>query len=70
MAAIGETGGRLSEMLFKAAESFEAEIHQNLKTAVSLLEPVLILFIGGIILCIVFAALLPIFQINFLETGP
>lgn len=70
MTAIGETGGRLSEMLFKAAESFEAEIHQNLKTAVSLLEPVLILFIGGITLCIVFAALLPIFQINFLETGP
>jgi type II secretion system protein F len=65
MAAVGEEGGELTEMLFRIAGSFETEVNRTVKTMVSLIEPMLIIFIGGIVVLLVFAILLPIFQLDF-----
>jgi general secretion pathway protein F len=65
MAAVGEESGELNDMLFRIAATFEADVSRTVKTIVSLIEPVLILCIGGIVVLMVFAILLPIFQLDF-----
>jgi general secretion pathway protein F len=60
----GEQTGRLSEVLHKAASSYETEFDKRLQRAVGLLEPVLILSMGLIVGFIVLAVLLPIFELN------
>jgi len=65
MAAVGEESGELNEMLFRIAATFESDVNRTVKTIVSLIEPVLILCIGAIVVLMVFAILLPIFQLDF-----
>ncbi len=65
MVAVGEEGGELTEMLFRIAANFETEVNRTVKTVVALIEPMLIIFIGGIVVLLVFAILLPIFQLDF-----
>lgn len=65
MAAVGEESGDCAEMLLKAAAVFETEVNRSLKKIVSLIEPCLVLFIGGIMVLIVFSILLPVFQLDF-----
>ena len=60
----GETSGELDGMLEKAATHQEKEMDSTLTTMLNLLEPILIIFMGLIVLAIVMAVLLPIFQIN------
>jgi len=62
--ASGETAGNLNEMLRSAAEDQESEFEANTEMMLSLFEPVLILIMGGIVLIIVLAMLLPIFEMN------
>jgi general secretion pathway protein F len=64
MIAVGERSGQLEEMLFKTAETYEAEVDGTIATLTTLLEPVMILFMGGLVLFIVLSILLPIFQMN------
>ncbi len=64
MIAVGEEGGRLEESLKGVAEVYEKEVEQSIGIMTSLIEPLLILVIGGIVGCIVFAMLLPIFDIG------
>jgi len=64
MIAVGEETGRLDEMLFKIAERFDLEVRTTVKRLISLLEPVLILFMGIIVGFIVIAMLMAIFSIN------
>lgn len=64
MIAVGEEGGRLEESLNGVAEAYEKEVEQAIGIMTSLLEPLLILTIGGIVGFIVFAMLLPIFDIG------
>jgi type II secretory pathway component PulF len=66
MIAVGEEGGRLEESLSGVAEAYEKEVEQAIGIMTSLLEPLLILTIGGIVGFIVFAMLLPIFDIGTL----
>lgn len=66
--ASGESGGRLDDMLDRAATQQEREIELGLATLVGLLEPLMIVLLGAIILAIVVAILLPIFQLNQLVT--
>jgi type II secretory pathway component PulF len=64
MIAVGEEGGRLEESLSGIAGAYEKEVEQAINVMTSLLEPLLILVIGGIVGFIVFAMLLPIFDIG------
>ncbi len=64
----GEQSGTLSDMLERAASAQERDVSHRLNTLVSVMQPVAILIVGVLILLIVLAMLLPIFQINTLLT--
>ncbi len=64
MVASGEASGRLGEMLEKAALTQERELEGRVAVLVGILEPLMILVMGAIVLLIVLAILLPIFDIN------
>ena len=62
----GETGGRLDEMLGRAAAGQEREVDGLIAALLGILQPLLIVLMGGVVLLIVLAILLPIFEINSL----
>jgi general secretion pathway protein F len=62
--ASGETSGRLDEALERAARQQQNDIATRLAAFAALFEPLMILAMGGIVLVIVLAILLPIFQLN------
>jgi len=62
--ASGEASGQLETMLERAAINQEGEITRLIETTLSLFEPAIILIMGAIVLFIVLAVLLPIFQLN------
>jgi general secretion pathway protein F len=64
MLASGEASGQLSQMLNKAADNQEVELDAYTTKIISLFEPLMILLMGGIVLLIVLAILLPIFELN------
>lgn len=66
LAASGESAGRLDEMLERAADYLEREFDRFTATALSLLEPAIIVVMGGIVATIVLSILLPILQLNTL----
>ncbi|MDB5704287.1 MAG: ral secretion pathway protein GspF [Sphingomonas bacterium] len=66
LAASGETAGQLDDMLERAAEYLEREFDRFTATALSLLEPAIIVLMGGIVATIVLSILLPILQLNTL----
>jgi general secretion pathway protein F len=60
----GESSGELDEMLERAATHQERELDAILQGVVGLLGPLMILVMGGLVLLIVLAMLMPIFQLN------
>ncbi len=64
--ASGESSGELESMLERAAGNQEREMDGIVNTAVNILGPAMILFMGGFVLLIVLALLLPIFELNAL----
>jgi type IV pilus assembly protein PilC len=62
MAAIGEESGALDEMLLKVAEAYEEEVSNAVDALSSLLEPVIIVFVGVVVGTMVIAMYLPIFK--------
>jgi general secretion pathway protein F len=62
--ASGESSGKLGAMLDRAATQQEQEIGNYTSVLTSLLEPVLILVMGGVVLTIVLAILMPIIEMN------
>lgn len=62
--ASGETSGRLDEALERAARQQQNDIATRLAAFTALFEPLMILAMGGIVLAIVLAILMPIFQLN------
>ncbi|MBV2089920.1 MAG: type II secretion system inner membrane protein GspF [Candidatus Thiodiazotropha sp. (ex Ctena orbiculata)] len=62
--ASGESSGNLEGMLERSADIQEREIETLVSTIQGLFEPILILVMGGIVLVIVLAILLPIFDLN------
>ena len=66
MTASGENAGRLEPMMERAADYLEREFSTFTSVALSLLEPAIIILMGGIVAVIVLSILLPILQINTL----
>ena len=64
MIAIGERSGQLEAMLNNVAHAYEVQIDTRVRTLTSMLEPLMIVFMGGVVGFIVFAILLPILQIS------
>lgn len=64
MIAIGERSGQLEEMLENIASAYDAQIEARLTTMTSLLEPIMIVVMGGLSGGIAFAILMPLLQIN------
>ena len=62
--ASGEASGKLEDMLERAAVNQEREIETLVAALMGLFEPLLILFMGSVVLVIVLAILLPIFDLN------
>ena len=63
MVKIGEQSGKTEEMLMKAAVYYEKEVDKQIKNLTALMEPVLIVTLGGIAFTIVLAILLPIYSL-------
>ena len=62
--ASGEMSGKLKEMLERAAQLEAQALERRLGVFLTLLEPIMILVMGGVVLMIVLAILLPIMEIN------
>lgn len=66
LAASGESAGRLDTMLERAAEYLEREFDSFTSTALAMLEPAIIILMGGIVAIIILSILLPILQLQSL----
>ncbi len=61
--AVSEKAGHTAEILDTLAKFYDSEIDTSLKTLVSLVEPLMLLFIGGIVGLIALAIIVPIYQL-------
>ena len=66
LAASGESAGRLDTMLERAADYLEREFDSFTSAALAMLEPVIIILMGGIVAVIILSILLPILQLQSL----
>ena len=66
LAASGESAGRLDTMLERAADYLEREFDAFTSTALAMLEPIIIILMGGIVAVIILSILLPILQLQSL----
>ncbi len=64
MISVGEKAGQLEEMLDNVAESYNQQVDMRVQAMTTLLEPLLIVSMGGAVAFIVFAIMLPILQLN------
>jgi type IV pilus assembly protein PilC len=68
MVGVGEETGALDQMLDRVAEFYEEQVEASVKTLTSILEPIMIILIGGIVGFIVISMYLPLFEIyNHIE---
>ena len=63
MISVGEDSGQIEHMLTKIADFYEAEVDARVKALTSLIEPLLIMFIGGAVGFIVISMYLPLFKV-------
>jgi len=64
MIAIGERSGQLEPMLNNVARSYEVQVDARLRAMTSVLEPVMIIFMGLVVMFIVMSILVPMLQIS------
>ncbi|OYU05833.1 MAG: type II secretion system protein F [Pseudomonas sp. PGPPP1] len=64
MTAIGEESGTLDHMLDKVASHYETEVDNQVDTLTSLMEPLIMVVLGGIVGALVIAMYLPVFQLG------
>lgn len=64
MIAVGEQTGEMEQMLTKVADIYDQQVETMVSTLTSLLEPIMIVIIGAVMGFIVFAVLLPIFNLT------
>ncbi len=64
MVRVGEESGSLDEMMTELAEVYDEEVQAGVKRSLTLLEPVLILVMGGVIALVIIAILMGIISVN------
>jgi general secretion pathway protein F len=64
MIKVGERSGDLEQMLERVADNYEREVESSLRQMTTVLEPLMTLVMAGMILFMMLAVLLPIFQLN------
>jgi general secretion pathway protein F len=64
MIAVGERSGQLEQMLENVSRAYEAEVETKLATVTSLLEPIMIVVMGGAVGFIVISIMMPLMQMN------
>lgn len=68
MIAVGEKSGQLEQMLETVAKNYDTQVETRVQALTSLLEPLMIVFMGGSVGFIAFAILMPLIQMN--DFGP
>jgi type IV pilus assembly protein PilC len=63
MVSVGEETGQLEHMLTKIADFYEAEVDAKVKALTALIEPIMIVFVGGMVGFIVISMYLPLFSL-------
>lgn len=63
MIDVGEESGRLSEMLVKVGDFYDQEVESTVKGLTSMIEPVLIIFLGGVVGFIAISIMTPMFTL-------
>ncbi len=63
MIDVGEESGRLSEMLVKVGDFYDSEVESTVKGLTSMIEPMLIIFLGGIVGFIAISVMTPVFTL-------
>jgi len=69
MIAIGEKSGQLEEMLENVGESYESQVENKLSALTTILEPIIIVMLGGVVLIVVMAIMMPLMKMNQLAKG-
>ena len=64
MIGIGEKTGELENMLTQVSDSYDFQVNNSIEGFTSLLTPVMLVFMGGVIGIIAFAILVPIFEMS------
>ncbi len=64
MIAVGERSGQLEQMLENVAQAYDQEVDMKMGRLTTLLEPVMILLMGGSVAFVVFSILSPIMEMN------
>ena len=66
LVAVGERGGTVAAMLERAALTYDREVEAAIATAIAFVEPALVVVMGGVVLAIVTAVLLPLLELGSL----
>ena len=64
MVGVGEQAGNLESMLTKVADAYEREVESAVTGMTALIEPLMIVAMGGVVGVIIISILLPIFEMN------
>ena len=70
MIGVGEETGALETMLSKIADFYEEQVEAAVKALTSILEPIMIIVVGGIVGFIVIAMYLPMFKVYDRSSSP
>ena len=63
MVSVGEESGQLETMLSKIADFYETEVDAKIKALTAMIEPLMIIMVGGVVGFIVISMYLPIFSL-------
>lgn len=69
MIAIAEETGRMEEMLNKSADYLDIEVDRAVETLTTLIEPIMIIVLGGLLLGVALALYIPLFDMSNMVSG-
>ncbi len=70
MIAVGEKTGELEEMLNVVSDAYDSQVDTAIQSMTRLLEPLMILIMGGIIALVALSIFMPLLELNNLASSP